>query len=470
MNARKIVALSVAGAAVSLPTAVLGAISSPAVAASPGCGFATGGSGSHLSSLCWIDMTGYTDSAALAPGGMAKTVLLPNGNTMSFTITDTVPAFTNFPGSASHDTTNAVALGTFGSALGHSWYSSVPGKPALYMNGGPGNETDLTLSNIKVTDPHGKPVPNFGFIIANAEQTADNEQDTYSSDKPLTLLEEAGATSNAYCYSTMVGVGSKTVSCGYPGNTTVTAAGNPILETVAPTTVSAKLIVSGGGEAVAFGVLVPIATTTTLAGSPDPSSFLLGSPVTLTSTVKQPAGTSPVCTAGTVAFSTTGLLGGRLDLGSTTTNGSAIAAVTTRKLPLGTDVVTATFTPNNTVDCVGSSGTTTQIVDLLNATLTLGGGTNLSVSLPSPVTLDTATTGTHITTAARGWSCTDSDTHGAVCTQHLDHSYAPGDTLPDIALPLMVNTAQGPGHGQATLHSPTATAEPTTSTMTARSS
>jgi hypothetical protein len=43
------------------------------------CGFATPGTGTYASTLCWLDLSGYSQSLATAPGGQAISVSLPGG-------------------------------------------------------------------------------------------------------------------------------------------------------------------------------------------------------------------------------------------------------------------------------------------------------------------------------------------------------------------------------------------------------
>jgi hypothetical protein len=73
-------------------------------------------------------------------------------------------------------------------------------------------------------------------------------------------------------------------------------------------------------------------TTTTLSSSPNPSTY--GQPVTLTATVTS-AGPAPT---GTVTFRN-----GSVILGSRTLNAGGIATLTTTKIPVGTDALTATY-------------------------------------------------------------------------------------------------------------------------------
>jgi hypothetical protein len=97
------------------------------------------------------------------------------------------------------------------------------------------------------------------------------------------------------------------------------------------------------------------ATTTALAASPSPAN--VGQTVTLTAT-ESPA------TAGSVDFKN-----GATDLGSVAVNGSGVATTTTSFAAAGTENLTATFTPTDTADFSGSTGTATLTVNPL-ATLT----------------------------------------------------------------------------------------------------
>ncbi len=111
----------------------------------------------------------------------------------------------------------------------------------------------------------------------------------------------------------------------------------------------------------------PSPTTTTVASSPNPSTF--GSPVTFTATVV--SGGSPV-TTGSVQFSDGGsALGGPVPLAADGT-----ATFTTSALAVGTHPITAMYA--GTAAFASSSGSVSQVVNQLVTTTTLNSDTNPS--------------------------------------------------------------------------------------------
>ena len=90
-------------------------------------------------------------------------------------------------------------------------------------------------------------------------------------------------------------------------------------------------------------------TATTLTANPSPANT--GQKVTLTAT-ESPA------TAGSVDFKN-----GATDLGSAAVNGSGVATMSTSFAAAGTETLTAAFTPTDTADFSGSTGTATLTVN-----------------------------------------------------------------------------------------------------------
>jgi hypothetical protein len=119
-------------------------------------------------------------------------------------------------------------------------------------------------------------------------------------------------------------------------------------------------------------------TTTTLTANPSPANT--GQTVTLTAT-EAPA------TAGSVDFKN-----GATDLGSVAVNGSGVATMTTSFAAAGTENLTAAFTPTDTADFSGSTGTATLTVNppatptATTLTVTQDGVAGDDVKLSSTVT------------------------------------------------------------------------------------
>jgi hypothetical protein len=110
-------------------------------------------------------------------------------------------------------------------------------------------------------------------------------------------------------------------------------------------------------------------TTTTLAGSPNPSAF--DQSVTFTATVKSVTSGIP---GGTVTFTDRGVT-----LGSGTLNSSGVTTLVTSSLALGTHSIVAAYGGGNNFN-TGASSTLTQTVNKANTTTTM-------VSSPNPSSL-----------------------------------------------------------------------------------
>jgi LPXTG-motif cell wall-anchored protein len=201
------------------------------------CDFADSGSGTYANSICWFEMSGY--NATTAKTGQKMTQTLPNGYTLSYTIT------------ATGSTVAAVALPTYsGSYMGVGGYTGIVGYPALYQTSGATTST-LTLSNITLTDSSGASVTSFALIGADAEST-DGSVETITWTSEGATLTSIGTLGNScgggFSVSTM------TVKCtgGASGNKN----GMPILYSQNPTTLTQSLTTSGGLQGVAFGITV----------------------------------------------------------------------------------------------------------------------------------------------------------------------------------------------------------------------
>lgn len=222
--------LAVAGVAVVAPP-------SQAVAAtSETCGFATAGTGTYASTLCWFDMSSY--NAAQAAGGQQFAVSIPGGYTLSFTITSSGGSI------APH------AFPTYGgSYLGNNGhYTGVPGKPALYQTQS-GATTTSTLSNITLTDSSGTSLKGFALVGADAESTDANESLSWRASSPINSLNPVG---NA-CGGGFSGAGTTTVTC--VGNGASPKTGDAIVAATNPSFFT-QTMVGGGLEGFAFGVLL----------------------------------------------------------------------------------------------------------------------------------------------------------------------------------------------------------------------
>ena len=162
-------------------------------------------------------------------------VSITGGYTISFTIANTsvtghVTGFTPV---------HATTFPTYGGAyIGNDTYTSTPGKPALYQNNEGGTD-QLSLSNIAVTDSAGAPVSGFGFVVADAENSAQGEKLIFSSNQNLANV--SGTQSQPICGGGLTGVGTTTVTCtGASGGT-----GALLAQANDPSNITAQLF--GGG-------------------------------------------------------------------------------------------------------------------------------------------------------------------------------------------------------------------------------
>ena len=114
---------------------------SAAPVTSASCSFATPGTGTYASTLCWFDLSNYNATTAAVAPGQSMSVALPGGYSISFNLSVT--------GGPVH----AVAFPTFsGAYLGNSGhYTGVAGKPALYQTTS-GHTTTASLSGIRVVN------------------------------------------------------------------------------------------------------------------------------------------------------------------------------------------------------------------------------------------------------------------------------------------------------------------------------
>jgi len=224
-----------------------------------GCNFASPGSGTYASNLCFIDFSSLTGSAlAQAQGGgcLEMAVGLPNGYTLYYCISLSgglvlpwyLPTWTN------------AFLGN--SINGQPFYTGVAGNPALYQRQ-QGTTSVVTLNNLTVVSPSGVPATGWQLIAVDAESSDGGESIVFNSDVNLTVVPngEAGQqqpVGNACLNGTqLTGSGTTTVTCtGSHTNDGVNKTGTAMVSALMPTKM--KVTLNGGGlEGVALGLLLP---------------------------------------------------------------------------------------------------------------------------------------------------------------------------------------------------------------------
>lgn len=162
---------------VAVPSTGVNAAGGSTLSAPPySCGFATPGTGTYASTLCFIDFSAWNPPQQGTPCGNGG-LQIADGITntpfsISFCLTTTstnggsivaasIPTYTDPP-------TSEAFLGNNG------FYTGIPGNPALYQNA---NNTDSTISitNIQVLGSGGVPATNWNLVTGDAESTDTGE-------------------------------------------------------------------------------------------------------------------------------------------------------------------------------------------------------------------------------------------------------------------------------------------------------
>ena len=197
---------------------------------------------SDYQSYCWLDFTGYSDAAAQG-GGQVFNFALPDGSAMSLTLTVTTnktnPALT------------AIAVPSWsGSAIGHSGFSGIPGKPVLYEVIS-GSTVQVVLSGIVVTPPAGSGASvTYAMIAADGESSNQNESLSFTTNGQAWL--QVAKIPQGPNFPTVSGVGTTTVTetgvAGTVGSFAFASFPNN------PTPQSTSTMVGGGLQGPMFGI------------------------------------------------------------------------------------------------------------------------------------------------------------------------------------------------------------------------
>jgi prepilin-type N-terminal cleavage/methylation domain-containing protein len=243
--------------------------SSPASAASTvatpnsGCGFATPGTGTYASTLCFVDFSAYNGTPTPCPGSPTlQLISAPISNTpytMTFCLSVTgvsadahsIPTYFSPP-------TSEAFLGNNG------FYTGIPGDPAIYQTGS--GTTTVAITNIRVLDSNGNPATGWQLVTGDAESTDSGESLTWTiPENPgpvLNLL--ANSPSSPYgnaCANTtfpsgvdLTGLGTQSVTCA--ANVSSDKTGTVMLEATTPTSLTV-VMVGNGLQAMFLGLLLP---------------------------------------------------------------------------------------------------------------------------------------------------------------------------------------------------------------------
>jgi prepilin-type N-terminal cleavage/methylation domain-containing protein len=229
------------------------------------CNFASPGTGTYSTTMCFVDFTNVNGSALLtAEGGgcLEMSVALPNSYTLYFCLSlsgsQVLPWYL--------PTWPQAFLGN--SINGVPFYTGIAGDPALYQRVEGGTST-ITFSNIEVVAPNGTLATGWEATSADAESTDSGESITWTSDQNLTIIPdgEAGQTQpvgnaclNGVTSQGLTGSGTTSVTCtgtagGY-SETGATKTGTAMVYATGPSYIKAVLV-GTGLEAITFGMMLP---------------------------------------------------------------------------------------------------------------------------------------------------------------------------------------------------------------------
>ena len=243
---------------------------------SPGsasCGFATPGTGTYASTLCYVDFSSYNFRNTSGPCQAIVAAIVGTPYTLSLCLsTTTTPSQGSGPPCLSTTAPSIPAtvvpcpLPTYFSPpaseafLGNNgFYTGVPGDPALYQNA-EGSSTSISITNIQVLDSNGRAATGWELVAGDAESTDSGESITWSSDQLLSLLPNSptSAYGNACAAPTpgsgLTGVGTSQVRCTATVDSDKT--GTVMLVAPAPSRLSVDMV-GTGLQAVFVGVLLP---------------------------------------------------------------------------------------------------------------------------------------------------------------------------------------------------------------------
>jgi uncharacterized repeat protein (TIGR01451 family) len=211
----------------------------PAQAQSCAAATGQGSAPAGWETYCWLNLSGYNDSAARTASGQAMSFTLTDGSVLSFRLRVTPTSGSAF---------DAVAAPSWsGAAVGNSAFLGIPGRPVLYSTAA-GTRT-INISNIAVTPPAGAAASAYSFVVADAESSNENESLVFTTNGGAwQLLDQVPAASGS-SYPARSGTGTSTFTITGAAGTV----GAYIVGSNSPTTVSAQ-VTSGGLQGVMFAV------------------------------------------------------------------------------------------------------------------------------------------------------------------------------------------------------------------------
>lgn len=191
----------------------------------------------NWNSYCWLDFSGYNDTAARSAGGQAMSYTLPDGTVMTFTL--------KISGAAIN---GAASPSWSGSAIGNTAFLGIGGKPILYQTAA--GTTTASISNIVLTPPAGvSQITSYMFVAADGESSNTGESLAFTTNGGnWVALDNAGPISGSI-YPTSSGLGTQTF--------TVTGVAGTVGANIVGSSTATSLdttIVGGGLQGVMFAV------------------------------------------------------------------------------------------------------------------------------------------------------------------------------------------------------------------------
>jgi hypothetical protein len=224
----------------------------PAAAASCNVATSQGSTGpANWQTYCWLDFSGYNDTAARSAGGQSYNYALPDGTVMTFTL--------NVSGAA---IAGAASPTWTGASVGNSSFIGIAGRPSLYQTAA--GTTIATISNIVLTPPAGvSQITSYMFVAADAESSNGGESLSFQTNGGnWVMLDQSGPISGSV-YPTISGTGTNTFNVAGVGGTV----GAYVVGSSTPTTLTTT-IVGGGLQGVMFAVrFATIRLTMQIAGA-----------------------------------------------------------------------------------------------------------------------------------------------------------------------------------------------------------
>jgi len=223
------------------------------------CESTTGSTGPYAGSLCLIDFSGLTQNDL----AVAETPGQCYNMSIAVEATDILHFCLSLSSNNSGEGVVATALPSDTYAgLGNTVYPGLPGKPALYMNPYIGTTTTETMSLSAfslVNAATGQPVTGWSFVSADAETTNSGEHLTWTSNVPITVLNdmEAGAPAPDGNACPTTGSGTTTVTCTGTLNSESAPLTGAAMVMVSGTNLTSLVASMNNYQAVSFGMILP---------------------------------------------------------------------------------------------------------------------------------------------------------------------------------------------------------------------